>query len=109
LEYTKNPALKAIKAEPAKSRSYYHQKTNEAFLPNNQDERSAFYKLRSLAIIFKLRKLPREELKRMCKTLDIKYLDLMCDMPVRWNSTDKMIKAALRIEKAIRAVLLNQE
>ena len=33
----------------------------------------------------------------------------MYDMPVRWNSTDKIIKAALRIEKAIRAVLLNQE
>jgi hypothetical protein len=105
----KKPALKVIKAELAKSRSYYHQKTNKAFLPNNQDERSAFYKLRSLSIIFKLRKLPRDELKRMCKTLNIKYLDLIYDMLVRWNSTDKMIKAALRIEKAIRAVLLNLE
>jgi hypothetical protein len=45
----------------------------------------------------------------MCKTLDIKYVDLLCDMPVRWNSTDKMIKTALRMEKPIRAVLLNQE
>jgi hypothetical protein len=35
-KYTKKKtALKAIKAEPAESRSHYHQKTNEAFLPNN--------------------------------------------------------------------------
>jgi hypothetical protein len=32
----------------------------------------------------------------------------MCDMPIRWNSTDKMIKAMLRMEKAIRAVLTAQ-
>jgi len=73
------------------------------------DERSAFFKIRSLAIIFKLRKLPRSQLKRMCTTLNIKFIDLMCDMPVRWNSTDNLLKAALRMEKPIRAVLMNQE
>ena len=45
----------------------------------------------------------------MCKLYDIKYVDLMCDMPIRWNSTDKMIKAMLRIERAIRAVLREQQ
>jgi hypothetical protein len=33
----------------------------------------------------------------------------MCDMPIRWNSTDKMIKAMLRMERAIRAVLREQQ
>jgi hypothetical protein len=106
---TNNIALKAIKSEPNKSRSYYQHKADHAYLPDNRLEFSAFFKLRSLAIIFKLRRLPRDELKRMCKTLDVKYLDLMCDMPVRWNSTDKMLQAALRMEKPIRAVLMNQE
>jgi len=34
---------------------------------------------------------------------------MMCDMPVRWNSSDKMVKAALRMEMAIRAVLSSQK
>jgi hypothetical protein len=33
----------------------------------------------------------------------------MCDMPVRWNSTDKMLKAVLHLEKPIQRVLLNQD
>ena len=74
-----------------------------------EGEADAFYKIRSLSILFKLRKLPRKELKEMCKVLGISYIDLMCDMPVRWNSTDRMLGAALRMEKAIRAVLYNQE
>jgi hypothetical protein len=32
----------------------------------------------------------------------------MCDIPVRWNSTDKMLKAVLHLEKLIQCVLLNQ-
>ena len=72
-------------------------------------ERSCFYKIRSLSIIFKLRRLPRIQLKRMCNLLGIVYIDLMCDMPIRWNSTDKMLKATIRIEPAIRAVLVAQE
>ncbi len=32
----------------------------------------------------------------------------MCDMPVRWNSTDKMLIAGLYIEKAIKVVLTTQ-
>jgi hypothetical protein len=33
----------------------------------------------------------------------------MCDMAVRWNSTDKMLKAVLHLENPIRRVLLNQD
>ena len=100
-------ALKAIKSNPNEHRHHYQHEANRAILPD--DERSAFYKIRSLAIIFKLRKLPRAQLKRMCTTLNIKFIDIMCDMPVRWNSTDNLLKAALRMEKPIRAVLMNQE
>ena len=45
----------------------------------------------------------------MCNTPEIKYRDLMCDMPVRWNSTDKMLSIGLHLKKAISAVLVTQE
>jgi hypothetical protein len=99
--------LKAIKASPNEHRHHY-QHTNNAAPIASDDERSTFFKTRSLSILFKLRKVPRAELKKMCEVFGIKYIDLMCDMPIRWNSTDKMIKAMLRMEKAIRAVLTAQ-
>ena len=45
----------------------------------------------------------------MCKTLNIQFYELVCDMPVRWNLTDKLLTAFLKMEKAIRAVLNVQE
>jgi hypothetical protein len=89
-------ALNAIKAAPNEHRHHYQHANDQATL--DSDERSSFFKTRSLSILFKLRKLPRAELKAMCKLYDIKYVNLMCDMPIRWNSTDKMIKAMLRME-----------
>jgi hypothetical protein len=41
----------------------------------------------------------------MCNTLGIKYKELVCDMPIRWNSTDKMLRMGLEMEKAICTVL----
>jgi len=37
--------------------------------------------------------------------LSIKYKDLICNMLIQWNSTDKMLIARLYIKKAIKAVL----
>lgn len=88
-------ALKAIKAVPNEYRYHYQHCNNHAELPSNDVERSAFFKVRSLSILFKLRKVPRAELKAMCVAMKINYLDLVCDMPVQWNSTDKMVKAVL--------------
>lgn len=45
----------------------------------------------------------------MCIAMKINYIDLVCDMPVRWNYTDKMVQATLRLEPAIRAVLTAQQ
>jgi hypothetical protein len=45
----------------------------------------------------------------MCIAMNINYIDLVCDMPVRWNSTDNMVKAVLRMEQAIRVVLTTQQ
>jgi hypothetical protein len=45
----------------------------------------------------------------MCKALKIPYRDLVCDMLIRWNSTDKILAIGLDLEKAIRAVLQYQE
>jgi zinc finger BED domain-containing protein 1 (E3 SUMO-protein ligase ZBED1) len=101
--------LKAIKAVPNEYRHHYQHRNDHAELPSNDVERSAFFKVRSLSILFKLRKVPRAELKAMCVAMKINYLDLVCDMPVRWNSTDKMVKAVLRMEPAIRAVLTAQQ
>ena len=64
-------ALKAIKSNP-------NEHANRAILPD--DERSAFFKIRCLAIIFKLRKLPRAQLKRICAILNhMSGARLWCD------------------------------
>ena len=55
---TVQAALKAIKAELKEHFSDYYYYNNKA-PPPPSTERSAFFKLRSLSIIFKLRKLPR--------------------------------------------------
>jgi hypothetical protein len=101
--------LKAIKAVPREHRHEYQHVPGQANLPGDNFERSAFFKIRSLSIIFKLRRVPRDQLKKECLHLNIKWRELVCDMPVRWNSTDKMLMAALHLEKAIRNVLQAQE
>jgi hypothetical protein len=45
----------------------------------------------------------------MCKTSGIDYIDLVCDMPIQWNSTDKLLKAIIRMEKFLHSVLMNQD
>ena len=101
-------ALKAIKAQPQEHRHEYVHDANEASLPPDW-ERSSFFKIRSLSLIFRLRRLPRSELKAACKILGIDWRELLCDMPVRWNSTAKLLKAALQLEGAIRRVLKDQQ
>jgi len=100
--------LKSIQATPKEQPYKYYHTNHNAQLPDPNVERSAFFKLRSLAIIFKLRKTPRDQLKQMSATLNVKYRDLTCDMPVRWNSTHKLLQTGLHLEKPLRAVLLNQ-
>lgn len=101
-------AMKAIKAEPREHRHEY-QHRNGAAPPPPPGQKSAFYKLRSLAIIFKLRKVPRAQLKSMCKTLGVDYCELVCDMPVRWNSSDTMVSAGLQMELPLDHVLRGQK
>jgi hypothetical protein len=101
-------ALKAIKAQPQEHRHEYVHNANEASFPPDW-ERSSFFKIRSLSLIFRLRRLPRSELKAACKILGIDWRELLCDMPVRWNSTAKLLKAALQLEGAIRRVLKDQQ
>lgn len=106
---TDETALKSFNSEALDNRNHYQHLPGHARLPEEQIEWSAFYKARCLALIFKGRKIPRQQLKDMCNTLRIPFLELVCDMPVRWNSTDKMLGAFLKMEKAIRAVLSVQE
>jgi hypothetical protein len=40
--------------------------------------------------------------------MNITFNELKCDMPVRWNSTDELLKAAIKMERPIRAVLYSQ-
>jgi hypothetical protein len=82
-------ALKVIEAQPKEHRHEYQYADGRAPAANENLERSAFFKLRSLSILFKLRKVPRAQLIAICATLEIEYIDLMCHMPIQWNSTDK--------------------
>jgi hypothetical protein len=102
-------ALKAIKASLRENQAEYQHQHEEAALPLDRDERDVYFKTRSLAVLFKLRRLPRDELKRECIHLGIPWRELTMDMPVRWNSTDRMNKAMLHLERPIRAVLLRQD
>ena len=109
LNSTDQTALKAINSEVLDNRNHYQHAANNARLPEDQLTWSAFYKARSLAMVFKNRKIPRAQLKAMCQTFNIPYLELVCDMPVGWNSSDMMPCAFLKMEKAIRAVLAHQD
>lgn len=101
-------ALKALKANiHADGRHHYEHIPGLAV--GDGEEVNAFFKTRSLAGIFKKRRLPRQELREMCQHLKITFLDIPLDMPTRWSSTDKFLKVVLRMEPAIRAVLANQQ
>ncbi|KAG4427139.1 hypothetical protein IFR05_017378, partial [Cadophora sp. M221] len=101
--------LKLVNLVALDNRNHYQQVAGRACLPEDQLTWSAFYKACCLAMIFKSRKVPRQQLKDMCNTLKIPFLELVCDIPVRWNSTNNMLTAFLKMEKAIRAVLSVQE
>jgi hypothetical protein len=73
------------------------------------NDKASFFRGRCLSVIFRLRRLPRSQLKQACKDLGITWRELPLDMPVRWNSTDKFLKAMLYLEGAIRLVLRNQQ
>jgi hypothetical protein len=68
--------LKAIKASLNEYRHYY-QHTNNATPIASNNKRSTFFKTRSLSILFKLQKVPRAELKKMCEVFRIKYINLI--------------------------------
>lgn len=104
-------ALEEIKATPRKHQNEYLLQNNRALPQDPNDEfkeLDAFHKIRCLCLIFKHRKVPRDQLKRTCRVLEIEFLELALDMPTRWNSTDRMLKAALQMKGAIRAVLIAQ-
>ncbi len=99
--------MKAVKSEAKASRQHYAYAAGKATTPP-EGERNAFFVVRCLALIFKQRKRPREDLKNACKYLEILFIELVNDMPVRWGSTDKMLKALIRMEQPIRMVLRQQ-
>ena len=49
----------------------------------------------------------RENLKTFCESYQVDYVELNLDMPVRWNSTFKMIQVALRLKKPLDALMRN--
>ena len=101
-------ALTSLKSAAAANRHHYSREKGKATAPS-PEERSAFFVARCLVLIFKFRKLPREELQNACQFLKIPFFELVNDMPVRWSSTKKMLDALLHMEQAIRMVLARQE
>jgi hypothetical protein len=55
-------ALKTIKAEGKEGRYYYKHIAGQAYFPNNDKEHNTFYKIQSLAMIFKKYRFPQQEL-----------------------------------------------
>jgi hypothetical protein len=56
--------LKVIKASLRENQAEYQHQHEEVALPLDRDERDVYFKTRLLTILFKLRQLPRDELKR---------------------------------------------
>lgn len=98
--------LKAVKSEAQATRQHYAHTVGKATAPPSE-ERSALFFFRCLALVFKRRK-PRQELKEMCVALGVTFLELVNDMPIRWNSTHKLCSAAVRMERPLRLVLQEQ-
>jgi hypothetical protein len=70
---------------------------------------SALYKLRRYIYIFRNRRIWRDALEKQCKAANIKYYRLSLDMPIRWNSTYNIIKAACNLQIPITAVCAVQD
>jgi hypothetical protein len=75
--------LKALKSVLNKYRSIYYYIIGKTPTPRNRaTEYSMFFKTRNLLIIFKLKKILYIELKQIYIILDIKFIDLVCDIPI---------------------------
>jgi hypothetical protein len=77
-------ALKTLKSVLNKYWFIYYYTVGEVPAPRNRVAKySTFFKTRSLLIIFKLKKVLRAELKQIYIVLDIKFIDLVCNILVR--------------------------
>jgi hypothetical protein len=100
--------LEGLKAEAAQSRHEYQFEDNAIEIPDGAvDEvtRRAFFKMRSLVWAFLHKRYWRVGLQNQCKAGGTKYDSAQLDMPVRWNSTHKMMESFLKLQAPITAFL----
>jgi hypothetical protein len=76
--------LKTLKLILNEYRSIYYYTVGKTPAPGNHTAKySMFFKTRSFSIIFKLKKVLHTNLKQIYIVLDIKFIDLVCDILIR--------------------------
>jgi hypothetical protein len=101
-------ALTALKAVLEEQSEAYRDELNAARLPSSLISQagstaSALIKLRKHIYVFRNRRAWRDSLNAQAIAASIKPKALSLDMPVRWNSTYRMVDSALELQIPITA------
>ena len=102
--------MKTLKATPSEnSESYRIDENITRALPRGQNLSStALAQLRKHIYIFRNRRAWKDALQSQCKAVGIMPIQLVLDMPVRWNSTYDMLSKALKLQGPITALCASQ-
>ena len=105
-------AMKTLKATPSEDWAAYKCKEDAARVPFNVLRESAvagcLEKLRRHIYVFKDRRAWRVALQRQTTAAGLQYRKLRLDMPIRWNSTLRMLNSALALQIPITAHCASQ-
>jgi hypothetical protein len=106
-------ALTVLKAVPEEQSEAYRDELNTARLPSSLISQagstaSALIKLRKHIYVFHNRRAWRDSLNAQAIAASIKPKALSLDMPVRWNSTYRMVDSALELQIPITAHCASQ-
>lgn len=106
-------ALKTIKADPSAEAETYRCELGAARIPRTVDSHTevmnTLVKLRRHIYVFRNRRLWKEALQKQTMVAGLKVQQLSLDMPVRWNSTHKMLESAIKLQVPITAICASQQ
>lgn len=106
-------ALKTIKADPSAEAETYRCELGAARIPRTVDSHTevmnTLAKLRRHIYVFRNRRLWKDALQKQTMVAGLKVQQLSLDMPVRWNSTHKMLESAIKLQVPITAICASQQ
>ncbi|KFY19337.1 hypothetical protein V493_08008 [Pseudogymnoascus sp. VKM F-4281 (FW-2241)] len=106
-------ALKTLKADPSAEAETYRCEQGAARIPRTVDSHTevmnTLAKLRRHIYVFRNRRLWKDALQKQTMVAGLKVQQLSLDMPVRWNSTYKMLETASKLRVPITAICASQQ